>query len=111
MSEDTDFERARLLRASERYDKVIGAWCKFERGVKFITKEKRLDRAMPWFRRFLRARSGSEKIYDDALATLRTRGFASVQVDTLRAAFAKWKAEEKSRTAKINRAKRKKKAS
>jgi hypothetical protein len=111
MSQDTDFERARVLRAFERADKVIGVRCKFERGVKFITKEKRLDRAMPWFRRFLRARSGSEKIYDNALATCRTSGFAPVQAGTLRTAFAKWKAEQKSRTAKINRAKRKKKAS
>ena len=99
-----DFERARIMRAAERADKVIGGRCKFERGVKLITRERRLERAMPWFRKFLRERSASEKIYDAALTTAGATGFTSVQVITLRKAFGEWKPSQKSRSSSVSRA-------
>lgn len=110
MSEEIDPEKARLLRAAKRYDKVVGESCKFERGVKLITKERRLDRAMPWFRRFIRSREGTEKQADGTIAYYRAKGFGPAQVGILRSAFLVWKRKEKSRKASINRAKRKKKA-
>ena len=109
MNDQAETDSARLRRASERYDKVVGSPCKFERGVKLITKEKRFDRAMPWFRRFLRSRSDSEKVMEAALETCRAEGFTPLQVPALRRDFNEWKAKEKSQTARINRAKRKKK--
>jgi hypothetical protein len=106
MTGDTelDAQEARLQRAGERYAKVIGGdRCKFERGVKLITREKRLDRAMPWFRKFIRSRADTEEYADSEIASLRAEGFHLVQLDTLRRDFKKWKVEEKSRVAKQSR--------
>jgi hypothetical protein len=93
----------RLERANKRIDRIIGGGCKFERGVRLITKERRLDRAMKWFLPFIRFRSADEKVFERAIAELQEKGFKPHQVVTLRDAFAKWKAEEKSRKAKQSR--------
>jgi hypothetical protein len=104
MSEDTNPTK----RAGERFDKVIGdAPCEFERGVKLITREKRLDRAMPWFRRFIRSRNDSEKA-GEVLAFLRKQGITAIQVGLWRSGFRRWKREEKSRSAKKSATSRKK---
>jgi hypothetical protein len=99
---EPDPQGARLLRTGKRYDKVAHL-CKFEKGVKLITKEKRLDRAMPWFRKFIRARAKTEELADKAIASLRANGFGSVQLGTLRRDFAEWKRVEKSRLAQASR--------
>jgi hypothetical protein len=93
----------RLERKNERIERVIGDHCKFDRGVKLITKETRLDRAIPWFLPFVRSRSADEKVFERAIAELQEKGFKPHQVVTLRDAFAEWKAEEKSRKAKESR--------
>jgi hypothetical protein len=101
MTEETDLGAmgARLERASERYDKVIGERCEFERGVKLITKEKRFTRAVGWYERFIRSRSADVETAERAIAEDREKGFTSPRIDILRGAFKKWKAEEKSRAA------------
>ena len=100
---------SRLQRAYERYAKVAGGdRCKFERGVKLITKEKRLDRAMPWFRKFIRSRGKTEEYADAEIASLRPIGFHLLQLDTLRRDFKEWKRLEKSRLAQASRTRRKK---
>jgi hypothetical protein len=96
----------RLERANERIERIIGDPCKLERGVTLITKEKRLDRAMKWFQPFMKSRSADENVFERAMVELREKGFKSHQVVVLRDAFAKWKAEEKSRKAKESRSKR-----
>ena len=76
----------------------------FERGVKFITGENRLDRALPWFRRFLKSRFANEDIAERAMAEYREKAFASVEeCYSLKDKFAKWKCQEKSRLAQESR--------
>jgi hypothetical protein len=102
MTEETDLDPqgARLQRAGKRYAEVVGGdWCEFERGVKLITGGKRLDRAMPWFRKFLRSHMGTEKEGDEMMARYRASGITTVWVGLLREAFKKWKRLEKSRAA------------
>jgi hypothetical protein len=101
MTEETDLdpEGARLQRASERYEKVTGERCEFERGVKLITKQKRPKRAVEWFQRFVGSRSADVETAERAIAEDREKGFTSPRIDILRGAFKKWKAEEKSRAA------------
>jgi hypothetical protein len=89
----------RLERSNERIDRIIGDRCKFDRGVKLIIKEKRLDRAMPWFRRFETSRYADVETAERAIAEARENGFTSRRIVILRRDFAKWKAEEKSRAA------------
>src|SRR5438552_18721110 len=101
MTEETDLYAlgARLRRASERYEKVTGERCEFERGVKLITKQKRPSRAVEWFERFIRSRSADVETAERALVEDREKGFTSPRIDILRGAFKKWKTEEKSRAA------------
>jgi hypothetical protein len=105
MTETTylDPEEARLRRHAEKTDKVIGARCAFERGVKLITKERRLDRAMHWFHTFIRARAETPQLADAEIALLQATGFGAVQLGTLRHDFPRWKAAEKSRKAQESR--------
>ena len=106
MTEETEFdpEEARLRRAEERVWKVIGSPCPFNRGVKLITREKRLDRAWKWFRPFILSRSADAATAERAIAELLEKGFATHQVVSLRDQFAVWKSAEKSRKAKESRA-------
>jgi len=87
----------RLERTNQRLDRIIGAHCKFERGVKLITKEKRFDRALKWFELFIRSRSDYKKRFRRAMAELRRGGFAVHQILILRRDFPGWKAKIKSR--------------
>jgi hypothetical protein len=75
----------------------------FERGVKAITGENRLDRALLWFRRFLKSRCSNEDMAQSEIAKYRKEGFASRAPWLLKNEFAKWKREEKSRNAKMSR--------
>ena len=104
MTEETDPEIARLRRAHERSLKVVGLQCAFNRGVKLITREKRLDRALKWFGPFILSRSADAATAERAIAEDREKGFATHQVVTLRDQFRVWKAEEKSRKARESRA-------
>lgn len=88
-----------LGRAAERMDRVVGKRCEFERGVKLITRIKRLDRALPWFRRFLRERVKSEKELIALLASCRENGFTPIQLGRLRRDFREWHRTEISRQA------------
>ena len=94
-------EEARLRRAEERVWKVIGSVCPFKRGVKLITREKRLDRAMKRFKLFVRSRSDYRKRSKRAIAKSRKEGFAPHQIVILRRDYAVWKAKIKSRMAGI----------
>jgi hypothetical protein len=98
-TEFDDAEGARLRRAGERVCKVIGSLCPFKRGVKLITREKRLDRALKWFELFIRSRSDYRKRSKWAIAECRKEGFAPYQIVILRRDFAVWKAKIKSRQA------------
>ncbi len=88
----------------------------FDQGVRLITGEKVLVRAMPLFRRFVRSRFEPEKISDDEkekkakskIAQYQKNGFDYWRIELERDAFAKWKPGEKSRKAKQSRAARKK---
>jgi hypothetical protein len=81
----------------------------FEYGVKSITGQKRLDRAMPWFRKFIGSRTPSEQACNIEIAKARKDGFIAAQMHRLTSDFFDWKAKEKSRIAKIKSSKRKKK--
>lgn len=74
----------------------------FERGVKVITGENRLDRALPAFRRFLKSRFAKEDMAERAMAKYRKR-FAPREPYLLKDEFAKWKRKKKSRDAKLSR--------
>jgi hypothetical protein len=82
----------------------------FERGVKVITGENRLDRALPSFRRFLKLRFANEDLAERAMAEYREKGFAPREPYSLKDEFAKWKRKEKSRNAKLSREARRKRA-
>lgn len=86
---------------------IASGYFDFERGVKFITGENQFDRALPWFRRFLKSRFADETMAETAIAEYREKRFAAPQkVDSLKNEFAKWKREEKSRNASQARGKR-----
>ncbi len=102
---------ARLLRprwqeAQEKYAKLVGGYrCKFEMGVQLITEEKRLDRAMPWFRKYIRSLVEPEEQADAVIASLGQKGFHVSQLETHRLYFKEWKRLEKSRLAQASRKK------
>ena len=81
-------------------------YCDFERQVKVITGQDRLDRALPWFRRFLKSRFANEDMVEKAMAEYREKGFAREQLDSLKDAFAKWRTGEVSRKRSEARGKR-----
>ena len=81
-------------------------YCNFESQVKVITGQDRLDRALPWFRRFLQSRSANEDMAEKAMAEYREKTFAPEQFDSLKDAFAKWRTEEVSRKRSEARGKR-----
>jgi hypothetical protein len=78
----------------------------FERGVKVITGQDRLDRALPWFRRFLNSDFANEDKAERAMAEYREKGFAPRELYSLKNAFAKWRTGEVSRKRSEARAKR-----
>jgi hypothetical protein len=87
----------------------------FNQGVKLITGEGRLERARRWYQRFLRSTFDGANIPDhekdekakSKMAGYEKYGFPYWKVELLEPGeFAKWKAEEKSRKAKLSRAKR-----
>jgi hypothetical protein len=72
----------------------------FERGVKVITGENRPERALRWFRRFLKSRFADGDMAERVMAEYRQKGFASSRsLFALKDEFAKWKRKEKSRSA------------
>ena len=75
----------------------------FERGVKVITGENRLDRALPAFRRFLKSRFANEDMAERAMAEYREKRFAPLEPYSLKDEFVKWKRLEKSRLAQGSR--------
>ena len=75
----------------------------FERAVKFITGEGRLDCALPWFRRFLKSRFADEDMAERAMAEYREKRFAPLEPYSLKDEFVKWKRLEKSRLAQGSR--------
>jgi hypothetical protein len=81
-------------------------YCDFESQVKVITGQDRLDRALPWFRRFLKSRFANEDMAEKAMAEYREKAFAPEQLDSLKDAFAKWRTEEVSRKRSEARGKR-----
>jgi hypothetical protein len=81
---------------------IASGYFDFERGVKVITGENRLDRALPAFRRFLKSRFAKEDMAERAMAKYRKR-FAPREPYLLKDEFAKWKRKEKSRDAKLSR--------
>ena len=104
-------ERGQSLLASWKIDGVppnhflalASGYFDFERGVKFITGEDRLDRALPWFRRFLKSRFANEDMAEKAMAEYREKRFAPREPYSLKDEFAKWKRLEKSRNAQGSR--------
>ena len=90
-------------RAIDERMAFLDQYLAFVPGVKFITKEKRFDRALPWFRRFIRSRVQTEKKRDAVIAGARAKGFDFYELETLPGYFAEWKAGEKSRTAQRER--------
>lgn len=80
----------------------------FDEAIKQITGEGRMDRALPPFRRFLKSKSKTEKIADDALVTVRKDGLNQRQVDSLADHFQAWRQKDKAVKARASRAKRRK---
>jgi hypothetical protein len=93
----------------EYMDPIYKKHRSFESGVKFITREKRLDRAMPWFRKFIRSRMPNEEACDMEITKWRKDGFTSARLFWLEFDFGRWKPKEKSLIAKTKSGKRKKK--
>jgi hypothetical protein len=81
----------------------------FESGVKYITGEKRLVRAMPWFRKFIRSRTQNEEACEMEIVKRRRDGFTPGKLLWLGMHFDLWKPKEKSLIAKTKSAKRRKK--
>jgi len=104
-------ERGQSMLASWKRDGVprghflalASGYFDFERGVKFITGENRLDCALPWFRRFLQSRFADEDMVERAMAKYREKRFVFGEPYSLKDEFAKWKCEEKSRNAQLSR--------
>ena len=96
-------------KVAEYLDTKFGKYRKFEPGVKLITGEKRLDRAMPWFRKFIRSQTPNEEACNAEIAKARKDGFTAGRLLQLWIHFDAWKAKEKSRMARTKSAKRKKK--
>jgi hypothetical protein len=82
-----------------------GYW-DFESQVKVITGQNRLDRALPWYRRFLKSLFANEDMAERAIAKCREMVFAPEYLDSLKDAFAKWRTEEVSRKRREARGKR-----
>lgn len=108
-------ERGQSMLASLKKDGVsrvhflalASAYFDFERGVRFITQENRLERALLWFRRFLKSRITDEDLVERTMAEYRENAFTSVKESySLKDKFAKWKCLEKSRLAQEARGKR-----
>jgi len=92
----------------------------FPKGVKFITAvrheedgkvvfvEQRLTRAEQDYTRFVKAAfPNNEEGASKAIGLVKEKGFDEIQIFTFRDVFQKWKKEEKSRSAKYSRSKRK----
>lgn len=98
-----------LMIAAEKRDEEIGHLT-FTPGVKFITGENVMTRAMPWFRRFIKSRTNSESQAEKQIVHRRANGFGPVKAELLRSAFAEWKLTEKSALAKKSGAVKKRKS-
>jgi hypothetical protein len=83
----------------------------FELGIEFITGEHRPERALPWFRRFLKSRFANEHEAERAMAQYREKRFTLGEPFSLKDEFAKWKHNEKSDNAKLSREARGKRGS
>jgi hypothetical protein len=81
-------------------------YCDFESQVKVITGQNRLDRALPWFRRFLNSRCANEDMTERAMAKYREMVFDPEDLNSRKDAFAKWKTAELSRVRREARSKR-----
>ena len=84
-----------VMAAAEKHDEEIGHWA-FAPGVKFITGEQVMIRAMPWFRKFIKSRTSSDNHAEKQIAYRQANGFGPVKVELMRGAFAEWKITEKS---------------
>jgi len=84
----------------EYLDPIYKKYRSFESGVKYITGEKRLDRAMPWFRKFIKSRTPNDLLNcaDSRPDTMRSplstqlfsrRGFVGIASDLRSAIFAR----------------------
>jgi hypothetical protein len=96
-------------KVAEYLDSELEKFRLFEPGVKLITGEWRLDRAMPWFRKFIGSQTPNEQACNTEIAKARKDGFTGVGLVEFHNAFNNWKAKEKSRMARTKSAKRKKK--
>jgi hypothetical protein len=110
-----DSKRARkeLLEAAQKHDvedadnqSSIFAK-KFEKGVELIVREKRPERALPWFKKFLKSKYGKAQV-QRYLETYRKNRFSPGEIQRLRDEFAQWKVGEKSSIGKQSRSFRKK---
>jgi len=81
-------------------------YCDFESQVKVITGQDRLDRALPWFRRFLASRFANEDMAERAIAKYREMVLAPQDLDSLKDEFARWRRGEVSRKRREARGKR-----
>src|SRR5215472_9914585 len=63
----------------------------FKDGVKIITREKRFDRAMFFFRRFVRSCSKTQKGAEKKIETMRAKYFTEQDIESFGRDFAVWK--------------------
>jgi hypothetical protein len=96
-------------KVAEYLDTLLEKYRSFEPGVKLITGEWRFDRAMPWFRKFIRSRTPNEQACKTEIDKARKDGFTGARLCTFKWDFDGWKVKEKSRIARTKSAKRKKK--
>ena len=96
----------------------VGQRLPFHNVVKFVTAEPRLSRAREWFRRFYIALAKEEFPKDEKRALAKAdaiiqivekRGLDEMEMYCARAQYQGWKKQEKSRSAKYSRSKRRKK--
>jgi hypothetical protein len=80
----------------------------FDQGIRLITGEKRLERAMRWFRKFIKSRSDTEENAVNLIARLRSDGFHFTRLNIFQRDFERWKPLEKSRLTQASANKRKK---
>lgn len=73
---------------AEKFDQDHPAPFEFEKGVKFITGEKTLTRAMPWYRRFERSQGENA---DQQIALRRANGFTTIAAQVMKEKFEAWK--------------------
>lgn len=107
---DPHYDCRELRQMAEAYDAETDAigHQPFEAGVKLITAEGRMVRAMPKFRRFLMGLGLKEKQTDQIIVSCRKAGFSPREVRTMNEKFSVWSQTDKSEQARRARAARKK---